>query len=123
MASLHVQEHSDDLKSVGGKGVASKLDIGDAGLKEMFTGGTTPVISIQEHEARDFCKHGDRNVAMEHWGDCFGCQRCRSARGRWREAFNKCLKRSRDSVHSLMQSGKFCGVVSEGVLGGLHLGF
>ena len=65
-ANLHVQEHPDDFKSVGGKGIASKLDIGDAGLKETFTGGTTSIVSIQEHGVRDFCKCGDRGIAARH---------------------------------------------------------
>ena len=70
MASLHVQEHPGDLKSIRGKGVTSELDIDDAGLKEMFPSSTTPVVSIQECRARDFCEHGDRNIVMGHWENC-----------------------------------------------------
>ena len=59
-------QNPDDLKSVGGKGVASELDIGDTGLKKTFISGMTPVISIWERRARDFCECGDRNIATGH---------------------------------------------------------
>ena len=82
MAILHVQEHLNDLKSVEDKGVTGKLDVGDAGLKEAFTGSATPVVSIHECWARNFHDCGGRDIVMGHRGNCFGCQRHGSTRGR-----------------------------------------
>ena len=66
MVGLHVGEHPNDLKHIGDKGITGELDVGDAGLKKMFTSSSTPIINIWEHRPRDFFSCGGRDVTMGH---------------------------------------------------------